>query len=70
MLGRRGGSLRSNRFEDLYAAHGAEALRLAYFITGDRVLAEDVAQEAFVRLLEGFHNLRNPMPSGPISYGR
>jgi RNA polymerase sigma factor (sigma-70 family) len=29
-------------------------------MTGDRVLAEDVAQEAFVRLLKGFHNLRNP----------
>jgi RNA polymerase sigma factor (sigma-70 family) len=60
MLGRRGGSLRGARFEDLYAAHGAEALRLAYLMTGDRVLAEDVAQEAFVRLLKGFHNLRNP----------
>jgi RNA polymerase sigma factor (sigma-70 family) len=61
MLGRRrGGSLRSARFEDLYAAHGPEALRLAYLITGDSVLAEDVAQEAFVRLLKGFHNLRNP----------
>lgn len=60
MLGRRGGSLHSGRFEDLYAAHGAEALRLAYLMTGDRALAEDVAQEAFVRLLRGFHNLRNP----------
>ena len=57
---RRGGSLRAGKFEDLYAAHGAEALRLAYLMTGDRALAEDVAQEAFVRLLKGFHNLRNP----------
>lgn len=60
MLRGRDGALRSTRFEDLYAAHGAEALRLAYLMTGDRVLAEDVAQEAFVRLLKGFHNLRNP----------
>ncbi|MEA2498050.1 MAG: hypothetical protein QOH26_455, partial [Actinomycetota bacterium] len=60
MLGPRGGSLRSARFEDLYAAHGGEALRIAYLMTGDRVLAEDVAQEAFVRLLKSFHNLRNP----------
>ena len=29
-------------------------------MTGDRALAEDLAQEAFVRLLKGFHNLRNP----------
>lgn len=60
MLRRPGGALRTTRFEDLYAAHSAEALRLAYLMTGDRVLAEDVAQEAFVRLLKGFHNLRNP----------
>lgn len=60
MLERRGRALRSNRFEDLYAAHGPEALRVAYLMTGDRALAEDVAQEAFVRLLKGFHNLRNP----------
>ena len=41
-------------------AHGAEALRLAYLMTGDRALAEDVAQEAFVRLLKRFNDLRNP----------
>jgi RNA polymerase sigma-70 factor (sigma-E family) len=58
MLGGRGGSRRSTTFEDLYAAHGAEALRLAYLLTGDKALAEDVAQDAFVRLLKGFHNLR------------
>jgi RNA polymerase sigma-70 factor (sigma-E family) len=60
MLGRRDGSLRSKGFEDLYAAHGSEALRVAYLLTGDRALAEDIAQEAFVRLLKGFHNLRDP----------
>ncbi|MGI8706729.1 MAG: RNA polymerase sigma factor [Actinomycetota bacterium] len=59
-IDRRAGSPGRARFEDLYAAHGAEALRLAYLMTGDRVLAEDVAQEAFVRLLKGFHDLRNP----------
>jgi RNA polymerase sigma factor (sigma-70 family) len=56
----RGGSLRGKRFEDLYLSHGAEALRVAYLMTGDRVLAEDVAQEAFVRLLKRFHDLRHP----------
>ena len=59
-IGRRGRSLRVGKFEDLYMAHGAEALRLAYLTTGDRVLAEDVAQEAFVRLLKRFGDLRNP----------
>lgn len=59
-LGQPGGWLRRARFEDLYAAYGGEALRLAYLMTGDRALAEDVAQEAFVRLLRAFHNLRDP----------
>jgi RNA polymerase sigma factor (sigma-70 family) len=59
-IDRRGGSLRGGRFEDLYIAHGAEALRLAYVMTGDRVLAEDVAQEAFVRMLKRFGDLRDP----------
>lgn len=59
-ISRRGRSLRGGRFEDLYKAHGAEALRLAYLMTGDRVLAEDVVQEAFVRLLKRFNDLRNP----------
>jgi RNA polymerase sigma-70 factor (sigma-E family) len=54
------GRSRGARFEDLYRAHGTEALRLAYLMTGDRVLAEDVTQEAFVRLLKRFHDLRNP----------
>lgn len=61
MLERGGGTLsRSGSFEELYAAHGGEALRVAYLLTGDRVLAEDVAQEAFVRLLRNFRNLRDP----------
>jgi RNA polymerase sigma factor (sigma-70 family) len=51
---------RSGRFEELYAAHGAEALQLAYLVTRDRNLAEDMAQEAFVRLLGRFHGLRKP----------
>lgn len=59
MIGGRGTPL-STRFDDLYAAHGGEALRLAYLLTGDKALAEDLAQEAFVRLLKSFHNLRNP----------
>ena len=66
---------RSNggRFEDLYLAHGAEALRLAHFMTGDRALAEDVAQEAFVRLLKRFNDetfaatFSSPSPASPTS---
>ena len=47
-----------SRFEELYVAHGAEALRVAYLLTGDRALAEDLAQDAFVRVLGRFGDLR------------
>ncbi len=45
--------------DELYRAHAPEALRLAYLLTGDRTLAEDLAQDAFVRVLGRFHDLRN-----------
>lgn len=45
--------------ERLYTAHLPEAIRLAYLLTGDRALAEDLGQEAFVRVLGRFHDLRN-----------
>ena len=37
------------RLQALYELHAADAARLAYLLTGDRHLAEDVVQEAFVR---------------------
>jgi len=39
------------RIAELYASHAPRAGRLAYLLTGDRELAEDLAQEAFVRLI-------------------
>lgn len=51
---------REGRFEDLYAAHGRDAFRLAYLLTGSAQDAEDLAQEAFVRLLGRFGDLRKP----------
>ena len=45
--------------EALYRAHVAEAQRLAYLLTGDRALAEDLVQDAFVKVLGRFHDLRN-----------
>ena len=44
----------------LYATHAPAAVRLAGRITGDRVLAEDLVQEAFVRLATRFPDLRDP----------
>lgn len=47
------------RLESLYRAHAADALRLAYLITGDHALAEDLTQDAFVKVFGRFHDLRN-----------
>jgi len=49
----------SGGLEDLYRRHADDALRLAYLLTGDRGLAEDLVQDAFVRVLGRFHDVRN-----------
>jgi RNA polymerase sigma-70 factor (sigma-E family) len=45
---------------DLYLRHSPAALRLAFLVTGDRALAEDLVQDAFVRLFGRLLHLRNP----------
>lgn len=40
--------------EELYVRYAPSALRLAYFLTGKRDLAEDMVQEAFVRVAGRF----------------
>jgi len=37
-------------FAEVYAAHHAEAIRLAYLLCGDQDLAEDVVSEAFAKV--------------------
>jgi RNA polymerase sigma-70 factor (sigma-E family) len=48
------------RLSDLYTRHGPAAQRLAFLLTGDRALAEDLVQEAFVRVVGRFGHLRVP----------
>lgn len=48
------------RLEDLYVRNAPGALRLAYFLTGNRELGEDLVQEAFVRVAGRFRHLRMP----------
>ena len=65
---------------DLYVRHAPEALRLAFLLTGGRGLAEDLVQDAFVRVAGRMLHLRSPtaprIPSnnrsepGPIQYRR
>lgn len=46
--------------EALYEKHHAGANALAFMLTGDRELAEDLAQESFIRLMGRFRHLRDP----------
>jgi RNA polymerase sigma-70 factor (sigma-E family) len=45
---------------ELYVRHGPDALALAYLLTGDRALAEDLTQEAFARVVGRLGHLRDP----------
>src|SRR2546427_2317804 len=49
---------RHGRLEDLYKQHADGAGKLAYLLTGDRALAEDLVQEAFVRVARRLVHLR------------
>lgn len=48
------------RLAGLYERHSSEAVRLAYLLTGDLALAEDLVQDAFVRLAGRFLDFRDP----------
>jgi RNA polymerase sigma-70 factor (sigma-E family) len=50
----------TGRLGELYVRHADDAVRLAYLLTGDRALAEDLVQDAFVRLVGRLVHLRDP----------
>ena len=50
---------RASTVEKLYATHIQEATRLAYLLTSERELAEDLAQDAFVKAAGRFQHLRD-----------
>lgn len=54
------GIRRPSRLEELYSEHVAGAVRLAFLVTGDEQQAQDIAQEAFVRIAGRFQDLRSP----------
>jgi RNA polymerase sigma-70 factor (sigma-E family) len=50
---------RRTELGEFYAAHADSAKRLAYLLTGDKELAEDITQDAFVKLAGRLGGLRN-----------
>lgn len=57
---------RGQRLEELYVRNAPSALRMAYFLTGDVDLVEDLVQEAFVRVAGRFGHLRTPDHTWPV----
>jgi RNA polymerase sigma-70 factor (sigma-E family) len=53
-------SLEHGSLADLYVRHAPEGIRLAFLLTGDQALAEDLVQEAFSRLVGRLWHLRDP----------
>ena len=47
--------------EDLYVRHAQSAVRLAYLLTGDESVAEDLVQDAFVKLAGRLVHMRDPV---------
>ena len=48
------------RLGELYRRHAPDAARLAYLLTGNRALAEDLVHEAFIRMIGRFQDMRSP----------
>jgi RNA polymerase sigma-70 factor (sigma-E family) len=52
--------LEGGRLGELYVRYAPGAVRLAYLLTGDRALSEDLVQDAFVKLAGRFIDFREP----------
>jgi RNA polymerase sigma factor (sigma-70 family) len=50
----------SRKVEELFDRHGRALTEFAYFLTGDPDLAQDIVQDAFVRLFARFGHVRKP----------
>jgi RNA polymerase sigma-70 factor (sigma-E family) len=50
----------SARLDELYQRHASAAVRLAYLLLQDRSVAEDIVQDAFVRVAGRLVHLRDP----------
>ncbi|MCA1703190.1 MAG: SigE family RNA polymerase sigma factor, partial [Actinobacteria bacterium] len=57
--GVRVGQSSQEKLADFYAAHADSTKRLAFLLTGDYELAEDITQDAFVKIAGRIGGLRN-----------
>jgi len=55
-----GEAIERGMLSELYATYAPDGIRLAFLLTGDRALAEDLVQDAFVRLIGRLRHLREP----------
>jgi RNA polymerase sigma-70 factor (ECF subfamily) len=51
--------------EELVQHHQVEAVQTAYLIVGDRSMAEDIAQAAFLKAVERIHQFKDGLPFRP-----
>ena len=49
-----------SRLAETYVRYAPDGIRLAYLLTGDRGLAEDLVHEAFLRFVGRLHFVRDP----------
>ena len=56
----KGSTTTDSKLGELYERYAPGATRVAYLLTGDRALAEDLVQDAFVRLGGRLAHLRDP----------
>lgn len=55
----RWGRVKRPSLSELYRTHSPGALRLAYLLTGERESAQDLVQDAFIRLFGRYRDLRD-----------
>ena len=61
----RQGALEASSLGELYVRHAPDGIRLAFLLTGDRALAEDLVQDAFAHLVGRLRHLRDPGAFAP-----
>ncbi len=55
-----GDAIRQSHLGEMYVRFAPGGIRLAYLLTGNRALAEDLVQDTFVRFVGRLHHLRDP----------